>query len=954
MDTTNLDEAAIFNTARRMEDPEARQAYLLQGCGQDGELRRRIEALLRVHDEERSFLETPTREIHALLGASAGEDLDTPLGPYQLLEKLGEGGMGTVFLAEQTQPVHRQVAVKVIRPGMDSGQVLARFEAERQALALMDHPHIAKILDAGTTPTRQLYFAMELIQGVPITQYCDAHHLTPRQRLELFVPVCQAVQHAHQKGIIHRDLKPSNVLVTMYDGQAVPKIIDFGIAKATGGKLSARTFSTQVGAVVGTLEYMSPEQAEPGQLDIDTRSDIYSLGVVLYELLTGTTPLRGNGMTDANLWDLLRRIREEEPTKPSTRLSTIEELPVIAVNRGVEPKKLAGLVRGDLDWIVMKCLEKDRSRRYETANSFALDLQRYLRDEPVEACPPSAGYRLRKHARKYKKVLATLAAFAALLVAATAISIALASWALRERNRAGEQKQAAEANFQSALEAVDQMLTRVGEAELLNVPQMEPVRRNLLQDALRFYQTFLRTRGDSPLLRSEAASAYRRLGQIQVQLGQRNEGEESYRQAVALLEELLAESPGDPDFRNKLAGVNGDLGVLYHSTQRWPQAESAYQKAGALLEQLEREQPAVLKNRCDLAKTHGRLVVLYRQMGKFGQAEAAFQKSMTLIDSLLADDPKNEQCLTVQASDYQNAALVYRGEGRSVDAKEACRKAIAVNEALIRDHPSVVAHQKRLAGTYNNLGLLYSRDNEDAEAEAAYRQSLALHEAILRDHPNVVSYILEVASSCENMATHIRESRSPEESLEWSARAIRTVEPMLAQDPRDAEARMTLFNTSLGRARALLDLGRREEADKDYRRAIEYSEGQPRIEMRLYRPNPLARLGEHMQAAKEMEALLAEGHTQALNLYTFSWVYALCCAAAAHDARLPAAERENLAEKYGSRAVELLRKAQAAGYFQDPGRLAKMKIKDFDPLRARPDFQELLGQLQARSSKDPK
>src|SRR5579871_1918280 len=411
-----LDEAALFNAARLIESPTARRQYLQEACGNDTELRGRVEALLRVHDENPTFLGSPTEDLHTLLGEGVGAELGTQLGPYKLLQQLGEGGMGTVLLAEQTEPVHRQVAVKVVRPGMDSRQILARFEAERQALALMDHPHIAKVLDAGTTRTSRPYFVMELIRGVPITQYCDENKQTLRQRLELFVPVCQAVQHAHQKGVIHRDLKPSNVLVTRYDGQAVPKVIDFGIAKATGQKLTGRTLETQVGAVVGTLEYMSPEQAEPGQLDIDTRTDLYSLGVLLYELLTGTTPLGPTRRQGATLLDLLRKIREEEPPKPSTRLDTTLELPVIAAKRGVEAKKLRGLVQGDLDWIVMKCLEKDRNRRYETASALARDLERYLNEEPVEACPPSAGYRLRKFLKRHKgPVLAVSMLFLVLL-----------------------------------------------------------------------------------------------------------------------------------------------------------------------------------------------------------------------------------------------------------------------------------------------------------------------------------------------------------------------------------------------------------------------------------------------------------------------------------------------------------------------------------------------------------
>ena len=318
------------------------------------------------------------------------------IGPYKLLQQIGEGGMGIVYMAEQQEPVRRKVALKIIKPGMDSRQVIARFEAERQALAMMDHQNIAKVFDAGTTDTGRPYFVMELVHGVPLTSFCDDNRLTLRQRLELFIPVCHAIQHAHQKGIIHRDVKPSNVLVTMYDDRPVPKVIDFGIAKATDQQLTERTMFTQFGAMVGTFEYMSPEQAEMNAFGVDTRSDIYSLGVLLYELLTGTTPLEKARLRDAAFNEMVRLIKEEEPPRPSIRLSRSATAASIAAARKTEPQQLSKLVRGDLDWIVMRCLEKQRDRRYETANGLARDIQRYLTDEPVEARPPSAGYRLQK------------------------------------------------------------------------------------------------------------------------------------------------------------------------------------------------------------------------------------------------------------------------------------------------------------------------------------------------------------------------------------------------------------------------------------------------------------------------------------------------------------------------------------------------------------------------------
>src|SRR5262249_28023749 len=309
---------------------------------------------------------------------------------YRLVEAIGEGGMGTVWMGQQTEPGKRPVAGKLLKAGMDSKQIIARFDVERQALAPMDHPNIAKVLDAGTATDGRPFFVMELVKGMPLTRYCDEARLTPRERLELFVPVCQAVQHAHQKGVIHRDLKPSNVLVALYDGKPVPKVIDFGVAKATGGKLTDRTMFTEFGAVVGTLEYMAPEQAEANQLDVDTRADVYSLGVLLYELLTGSTPFDRKRLRAAALLAVLRSIREEEPPGRSTRLGGSAGLPSVAALRRTEPHKLSRLVHGDLDWIVMKALEKDRGRRYETSTGFALDVQRYLADEPVAAGPPSA------------------------------------------------------------------------------------------------------------------------------------------------------------------------------------------------------------------------------------------------------------------------------------------------------------------------------------------------------------------------------------------------------------------------------------------------------------------------------------------------------------------------------------------------------------------------------------
>jgi WD40 repeat protein/serine/threonine protein kinase len=419
----------IFWEALQLASDDERKAYLERACGTNHELRELVEKLLRAEPKAAAFLEQPVPEAQGTVDGPVTEGPGSVIGRYKLLEQIGEGGFGIVFMAEHMQPVRRKVALKVLKPGMDTRQVVARFEAERQALAIMDHPNIAKVHDGGMTgepgcvSAGRPYFVMELVKGVRITDFCDQNQLTPRQRLELFLPVCQAMQHAHQKGIIHRDLKPSNVLVPVHDTTPVVKVIDFGVAKALGQELTDKTLFTAFAQMIGTPLYMSPEQAGQSGLDIDTRSDIYSLGVLLYELLTGTTPFERERFKKAGYDEIRRIIREEEPPRPSTRISTLGQAAItISTQRKSDPRRLSQLCRGELDWIVMKALEKDRNRRYETASAFAADVEHYLHDEPVQACPPSGWYRFRKFARRNKPGLVTAGIVALALVVGTAIA----------------------------------------------------------------------------------------------------------------------------------------------------------------------------------------------------------------------------------------------------------------------------------------------------------------------------------------------------------------------------------------------------------------------------------------------------------------------------------------------------------------------------------------------------
>ncbi len=421
------DEETIFKAAAKLQTPAERIAYVRNACGNDSTLLARLTSLLEVHSRKSNLLDVLIPDPDVVLDDSPiSEGPGTTIGRYKLLEKIGEGGMAVVYMAEQQEPIRRKVALKIIKLGMDTKSVIARFEAERQALAMMDHPNIAKVLDAGATETGRPYFVMELVKGVSITDYCDANSLSTKERLELFIQVCNAVQHAHQKGIIHRDIKPTNVMVTLHDGKPVPKVIDFGIAKAINQKLTEKTLFTRYAHIIGTPAYMSPEQAELSDLDIDTRTDIYSLGVLLYELLTGTTPFGEEELRKAGYIEMQRVIREQEPAKPSTKLSTLgKTLTDVAKHRSATPDVLRKAVRGDLDWIVMKSLEKDRARRYETANGLALDLRRHIEHEPVLARGPSTTYRLHKFLRRHRSQ--TVAALAMVIVAAAGTMI-LSMW----------------------------------------------------------------------------------------------------------------------------------------------------------------------------------------------------------------------------------------------------------------------------------------------------------------------------------------------------------------------------------------------------------------------------------------------------------------------------------------------------------------------------------------------
>jgi serine/threonine protein kinase len=605
-----MNEESLFAAALQKASATERRAFLDEACAGDSRLRRRLERLLAADAETRGVLDDG-RDAAAVLGAYkpqpplAAEQLFA--GRFKLLRKLGEGGMGEVWLADQTEPVRRRVALKVIRPALGSDRLLARFEAERQALALMDHPNIGKVLDAGVADGRP-FFVMELIEGVPITSYCDQARLPLRERLGLFVPVCQAVQHAHTKGVIHRDLKPPNILVTHYDGRPVPKVIDFGVAKATGPRLGGSGARTEVGTIVGTLEYMSPEQAEVNDLDVDTRSDVYALGVLLHELLTGGVPFPRERLRSVPLTEMLRIIREVEAPRPSARLSASETLPAVAAARRTGPRKLVSQVRGELDWIVMKCLDKERGRRYETADGLARDVVRYLADEPVEASPPSTAYRLKKFLRRHRgPVLAAAVIFLLLVggIAGTTAGLKLASDRLAqleaEKERADEEAGIAR--------AVDDFVQKdlLGQADVGNQPGGARDRnvtvRELLDRAAGGLETRFGGRG-----RTEAAIRLT-LGRAYQAVGEYAKAQKHLERSLALLEEKLG-----PGHRDTLESMQ-HLASLHHDRREYGKAELLYRQV------LEARRAELGADHPDTLQTLSDIGVVYLDRGWYDRAE---------------------------------------------------------------------------------------------------------------------------------------------------------------------------------------------------------------------------------------------------------------------------------------------------------------------------------------------
>ncbi len=874
----------LFFRALEFDTPAELTGFLDANCVAQPALRQHIEALLEAHHDSGNFMGGTDD------GASGSDHLEHPgsvIDRFRILSALGEGGFGVVYLAEQFEPIVRRVALKVIKPGMDTRQVISRFQAERQALALMDHPNIAHVLDGGQTPSGRPYFVMELVSGAPITEYCDAQRLSIRQRIELFIDVCRAVHHAHQKGLIHCDLKPSNVLVMPCDHRPVIKVIDFGIARLLKPAVGEGTESVGLALLHGSPNYMSPEQWPMSGMDVDTRSDVYSLGVLLYQLLTGKPPFERKGWAAMPWEELFRSVRDEVPLPPSQLITEHDHGSLAAASlRGVDAKRLFGLLRGELDWIVLKALEGDRTRRYDSASALADDLERYWKGEPVQAAPPSRRYRLRKLWRRHRLEVVSVAAILFCMLLATAISLSAAARVRRSEvlanqrlslqqsaaRRANEatniaraqqqeterQRRRAESNLNQARLMIDHVLSHLPDATVQPEIDIERLRRDVLQDALEFFQEFLQANASDPRLQSDMAKTLLQIGDVHQRLAQWDQAEQSIRHGIAIYANLKQRNPDDPSYGKCLAAAQVKLASILKATQL-----------------------------------------------KLDEAEALYRQGLEAYETLATDQDPSAADLgfLIDELDEFGHFLAFT-MGRRIDAEPYLSRAVALGRRLAESNPQP-ENQIRLARVCNSLGILYRQSRTPEAALALHTESAQLLQQVTEaGFPGDLRGELARSLTHLGMAKIATGDRDGAEMELRRAVELRTA--LSVEFPKSRDLRIELAINEAQLSGVLQMQHRLDQAENELRTSVLLFE-----ELARSAPNDVTFTHYAVDSGRRLGDLLAMQHDAmgAAKIYESlsSWQIATPAAANAmawHLANCPLAERRNPA-----RAIELAKQA---------------------------------------------
>jgi serine/threonine protein kinase len=887
---------------------------------------------------------------------SALERAGESIGRYRLISLLGSGGFGNVWLAEQTEPIHRKVALKLIKPGMDSREIIARFEAERQTLALMDHPNIARVLDAGTSASGRPYFALELVEGKPITAHCDALQLGIRERLELFITVCQAVQHAHQKAILHRDLKPSNILVTQVDGKMMPKVIDFGIAKALGANeeeaLKSSALATQAGKVIGTPNYMSPEQAG-SESDVDTRSDIYSLGVILYELLTGTTPLAGDVQRLA-FDEVLRAIREREPVRPSM---CVAKTPAglgahLAMRRNTDASRLFRSLRGDLDWVTMKALEKDRRRRYETATALALDLQAYLHGRTVTAAAPTWTYRFGKFARRNSLAFIAAGFVAAALITGTAMSLWLAREAELSRAAAERNRELAEKNLQRAEEAVELFLSRATDDPQLKGENFSEFKIALLLEATAFYDKLSSDGRNDPKLRSHHAWTLGRIGSLFYRTKEPTRAVAALRKAVEIDEALVAEFPHDSAYRRAFLMRANNLAVVLTDNRDYEGADAIRKRALELAEQLYAERPTDFDAGRELVLVLSNAGKVYRGTNRASEAEAMYTRAIQIQEGLVSQFSKTDQRLEL-ASLRGTTAELAGARGDYAKAHAFYRDALAELEKLVLETPGEPKFREALANCTEKSGVLLCKMGNSAEGLATMERAVESFQTLTKEFSNRPEFRQSAASGIVSLANALKNlKRIPEAAAKFDE-ALALQEKLVLEFPKTLRFYAATISTLGEMANLRGETNEWSEAQKLLKRAIELQKQEYEREPDKERVR-FADLKKRLAEAEEKLGQPVAAFTTALDaarLCENEWerwhlaasLAARCLKAVENGAPVAGDRHATVAEEYSKTIVQILRKAAEHGY----NGLAQFCAEEGVPsLAERLDFQGLLKDVQ--------